>query len=57
MYDETNKARAVQSGIYFGAFVSIGVWPGKRKTKNYVNAIFAAGVGYSLGRLYKEATR
>lgn len=57
MYNDTNRGKGVQSAVYFGAFISIGAWHEKRKTKDYLISIGAAGAGFGLGTLYKYSTK
>lgn len=57
MYTDTNRGKGVQSAVYFGAFISIGAFEKKRKAKDYLISIGAAGVGFGLGSLYKYSTR
>lgn len=56
MYDESNKAKGVQSALYAGAFVSIGVWSGKNQS-DLIAPILAAGAGWGAGQAYKTLTR
>lgn len=56
MYDKTERALAVQRGLYFGAFISIGIFQRDRKTKDFLLPVVSAGVGYGLGQLYQTLT-
>lgn len=57
MYDKTERAQAVQTGLYFGAFISLGVFGSDRKPKDFFLPLVSAGAGYGLGQLYGTLTQ